>query len=150
MNPDAATRRTVRAPRTACHGACNVRQEVRRQSLAQVTLLAVRTSAAPSWDGQSLADFVQGQWLRSTRSPSLARGCQLQLSLKLGVGSLRHRKVAALLWLRLIPPIPLKGGFVRPNNITRDYAQYQSCTLLRSSVGATSLLSAAPHNQRYV
>jgi hypothetical protein len=36
------------------------------------------------------------------------------------------------------PPIPLKGGFRRPSNITRDYAQLKS------------KLSASPHNQRYV
>ena len=62
MSLDTASSRTVRAHLTACHGACIVRQQVRRQSLA---------------------GFVRVGWLRSRRSPSLARGGQLQLSLKL-------------------------------------------------------------------
>ena len=138
MNPDTVSSRRRRTPRTARHSACIVMQPARRQSLAQVTRLASRASAAPGWDGQSLADFVRVGWLRSRRSPSLARACQLQLSLKLEVYPLRHRKAIALLRLRLIPPIPLKGGYRRSSNITRDYAQLKS------------KLSAAPHNQRYV
>lgn len=88
-------------------------------SLVQVTPLASRGKARARLGRPSVADFVRVGWLRSTRSASLLRGGQLQLSLKLEVYPLRNRKAKnALLLLRSIPPIPLKRGLWRPSNIT--------------------------------
>ena len=116
-------------------------------SMAQVTPLASRSKARARLGRPSVADFVQVRWLRSARSPSLALGCQLQLSLKLGVvlrqPTERQSFRVLLTPLTYIPvgkkppycclsdhpPSPSRGLW-RPSNITRDYAQLSCATLV--------------------
>ena len=162
MSLDAVSCRRRRAPRTARHALCIVRQGSRRHPWRKSRPLQAGAKRAPGWNGRSLADSVERRWLRPTRSASLPRGCQLQLrsswelvyarqqKAPVRVGSEMKGHRAGLTVACRITPHPPQGGFGRPSNITRDYAQWSCATLPRSSVGCTSPLSAAPHNQRYV
>lgn len=109
-------------------------------------------SAAPGWDGRSLADFVPRPWRGSSRSASLPRACQPRRLPRLRrclTGCDRSAKNAERSQ-PAITPIPLAGGFGWPRNITRDYAQGAGRTRPKQRASAPRPLSASPHNPRYV
>jgi len=120
-------------------------------SMVQVTPLASRSKARARLGRPSVADFVQVQWLRSARSASCFAlvSFSYRSSWKLVYARQQKGKKPPYCCLSDHPPSPSRGLW-RPSNITRDYAQCSCATLPRTSVGCTSPLSAAPHNQRYV
>jgi hypothetical protein len=151
MNPDTARSRRVRSHLTACHGACTDKQPVRRHPWRKSH--GLQTGQAPRqartanpWP----TSFKCSGFVRDARRPWLAVvSFSYRSSWEWFYASQQKGKKPPYCCLSDHPPSPSRGQW-RPSNITRDYAQYRSCTLLRASVGATSLLSAAPHNQRYV
>ncbi len=121
-------------------------------SMAQVTPLASRSKARARL-GRPIPGRLRSGSMASFHTLSI-HASRLSASAFAQAGSLftpdnskaKNRLTVAC----QIPPHPPQGGFVRPSNITRDYAQWACATLPRTSVGCTSPLSAAPHNQRYV
>lgn len=150
MNQDAASRRRRRAPRAARHGACIVKQGPRRHPCRQSRPLQAGASAAPGWDGRSLADFVRLGGLRSTRSASCLAAVRFSCRSSGELSYARQQQGKNRLTVAwLITPRPPQGGFGRPSNITRDYAQ-ASLPGRRAAGRPARPTPARPHNQRYV
>ena len=72
----------------------------------------------------TLSGFVEGQWNRVGVTPA-----KKQHVLRDSLHGQAHQGKKRLHGL-VQPPIPLPGGFRRPSNITRDYAQFYLCTAL--------------------
>jgi hypothetical protein len=163
VSGERASSRRCWCTRTARHGACNVQQQVRRHPWRESHFLQAgqaprRAGTADPWP----ASFGCGGFVPDAQHPCFAMvsfsvrsswkrfyASQQQAPGRLGGDMKGHRKGFTVGW-QINPPSPFQGGYERPSNITRGYAQYQSGTFPRPSVGATSLLCASPHNRRYV
>lgn len=51
---------------------------------------------------------------------------------------------------KLVSPHPPQGGYNRPSNIMRDYAQPSRHTRPKQQASAAGWLCASPHNQHYI
>ncbi len=125
MNLDTVSSRRPCTHLTACHALCIVRQGSRRHPWRKSRPLQAGAKRAPGWDGHPWpTSFGFSGFVRHAQRPA----SRLSASAIAQAGSLftpGNRKAKSRLTVTCrITPHPPQGGYKRPSNITRDYAQF--------------------------
>ena len=130
MNLDTASSRIACAHLTACHALCIVRQGSRHPWRKSRPLQA-GAKRAPGWDGHPWpTSFKCVGFVRHAQRPAsrLSASAIAQAGSGFTPGNRKAKNRLTVAWR--IAPHPPQGGFRRPSNITRDYAQFYLCTAL--------------------